>query len=100
MNNKGIRHLVIFNLKHPLGSEEVETFLMDGKSILSSIPVTQNFEVFRQISSKNDYQYGFSMEFANQNDYDTYNFHPLHIQFVQDRWVVEVERFMEIDFQE
>jgi hypothetical protein len=98
MNNQSIRHMVIFNLKYPKGSAEAEKFLNDGKSILTSIPAVQNFGVFRQVSSKNDYDYGFSMDFASQADYDSYNEHPFHVQFVQDRWLVEVERFLEIDF--
>ncbi|WP_199619437.1 Dabb family protein [Paenibacillus alkalitolerans] len=99
MNTEVIRHMVIFNLKHPTGSQEAEKFLHDGRSILTSIPVVQNFEVFNQVSSKNDYDYGFSMEFSSQADYEAYNEHPLHVKFVQERWLVEVERFLEIDFQ-
>jgi hypothetical protein len=38
------------------------------------------------------------MEFANQADYDAYNEHPLHVQFVNERWVTEVENFLEIDY--
>jgi hypothetical protein len=100
MNNQNIRHMVIFNLKVPKGSPEAEKFLNDGKSILSSIPVVQNFGVFLQVSTKNDYDYGFSMDFSNQEDYDSYNEHPLHVQFVQERWLLEVDRFLEIDFQQ
>jgi hypothetical protein len=100
MNNQNIRHMVIFNLKVPKGSPEAEKFLNDGKSILSSIPVVQNFGVFLQVSTKNDYDYGFSMDFSNQEDYDGYNEHPLHVQFVQERWLLEVDRFLEIDFQQ
>ncbi|SEC64344.1 Dabb family protein [Paenibacillus sp. GP183] len=98
MNNQVIRHMVIFNLKYPKGSLEAEKFLNEGKSILSSIPVVQNFGAFRQVSIKNDYDYGFSMDFSNQEDYDSYNNHPLHVQFVQERWLLEVDRFLEIDF--
>lgn len=93
-----IRHMVIFNLKYPKGSAQAETFLEDGQAILSSIPVVRNFGVFRQVSPKNDYEYGFSMDFSSQEDYDAYNGHPLHVQFVQERWLTEVERFLEIDF--
>jgi hypothetical protein len=50
------------------------------------------------VSPKNAYTFGFSMEFANQADYDTYNDHPLHVAFVRDRWKVEVSDFMEIDY--
>ena len=57
------------------------------------------FQAFKQVSPKNDYQYGFSMVFANQADYTTYNEHPDHVAFVQDRWMKEVSAFLEIDFE-
>ncbi|MDQ0195060.1 Dabb family protein [Paenibacillus wynnii] len=100
MSSPFIKHMVIFNLKHELGSAEAERFLQESKSVLVTIPVVRNFEVLRQMSVKNDYDYGFSMEFASLADYDIYNNHPLHVEYVQARWVVEVERFLEIDFQE
>ena len=93
-----IQHMVIFCLKHAKGSAEEAAFLEDGKSILTSIPVVNNFKVSTQVSPKNDYDYGFSMEFANQTDYDAYNAHPLHSAFVEERWLTEVERFLEIDY--
>jgi hypothetical protein len=98
LDKGSIIHSVIFNLKHPEGSEEENRFLEDGRAILSSIPVVGNFKVFRQVSPKNDYAFGFSMEFAQSDDYETYNSHPLHEQFVSERWVTEVERFLEIDY--
>jgi hypothetical protein len=98
MNKQAVRHMVIFVLKHRQGSPESEKFLADGHRILTSIPGVNQFEVLRQVSAKNDYDYGFSMEFASQADYDTYNNHPLHTAFVSERWLPEVERFLEIDF--
>ncbi len=95
---KSIIHSVIFNLKHPSGSDEETRFIDDGRSILSSIPSVINFKVYRQVSPKNDYSFGFSMEFANSEDYESYNVHPLHVKFVEERWVTEVERFLEIDY--
>jgi LAS superfamily LD-carboxypeptidase LdcB len=85
-------------LKHEKGSVEEGRFLEDGRSILASIPVVKNFRVYRQTSPKNDYDYGFSMEFANEEEYETYNAHPLHVAFVKERWETEVERFLEIDY--
>lgn len=93
-----IQHSVIFTLKHEKGSAEEQQFLEDGKSILSAIPSVNNFQVLRQVSRKNDYSFGFSMEFASQADYDAYNVHPEHVKFVQERWETEVERFLEIDY--
>lgn len=99
MDQQAVRHMVIFNLKHPKGSPEAERFLRDGEAALTAIPVVKSFGAFRQISTKNDYDYGFSMEFASTADYETYNLHPLHVSFVEERWKKEVERFLEIDFQ-
>jgi hypothetical protein len=92
-----IRHTVVFTLKHPQGSAEEKKFLEDAL-VLTKIPTVQKFERLKQVSSKNAYTFGFSMEFANQADYDTYNDHPLHVAFVRDRWKVEVSDFMEIDY--
>ncbi|SEU20663.1 Dabb family protein [Paenibacillus sp. NFR01] len=100
MNNPSIQHMVIFTLKHPKGSPEATAFLSDGRAALTSIPVVRNFQVFDQVSLKNDYDYGFSMIFDHQEDYNTYNDHPAHVQFVRERWETEVERFLEIDFTE
>jgi hypothetical protein len=38
------------------------------------------------------------MEFADAAAYTAYNEHPEHVRFVEDRWVNEVEEFLEIDF--
>ena len=65
---------------------------------MSSIPVVNNFEVLKQISNKNDFDFGFSMEFANQDDYDEYNNHLEHFSFLEERYEEEVDRFLEIDF--
>ncbi|MBD2845576.1 Dabb family protein [Paenibacillus sp. IB182496] len=90
--------MVIFTLKHASGSPEERTFLEDGRRILSAIPQVTQFRVCRQTSAKNDYAFGFSMDFASQADYDAYNAHPDHTAFVEQRWLTEVSRFLEIDF--
>ena len=94
-----IRHTVVFTLKHALGSLQAKSFLRDAKTALESIPGVKKFEQFRQISKKNDYQFGFSMEFADQAAYDGYNKHPKHVKFVSDRWEREVQKFLEIDYE-
>jgi hypothetical protein len=93
-----ILHSVIFSLKHEKGSEEERRFLEDGERILTSIPVVKQFQVYKQVSAKNDYDFGFSMEFDNQEEYEAYNEHPLHSAFVSERWEKEVEKFLEIDY--
>jgi len=92
-----IRHSVIFTLKHEAGSAEETAFLRDAK-ILATIPGVEKFEQLRQISPKNDYAFGFSMEFADQAAYSGYDGHPHHVAFVRDRWVPEVAKFLEIDY--
>lgn len=98
MEGTKIRHMAVFTLTHGEGSPEVERFLKDGEKLLSAIPVVERFEVLRQVSGKTDFDYGFSMEFADQAAYDAYNAHPDHVRFVEERWVKEVARFQEIDF--
>lgn len=92
-----IRHTVVFTLKHAQGAAEEAAFLRDAK-VLAGIPGVEKFEQLRQVSPKNDYVFGFSMEFADQAAYSGYNDHPDHVAFVQNRWVPEVERFLEIDY--
>jgi hypothetical protein len=36
--------------------------------------------------------------FSDQDDYSTYNNHPDHVAFVEQRWMKEVTDFLEIDF--
>ncbi len=98
LEKEEVQHMVIFDLKHSKGSAEAEKFLDDGRKILSKIPVVHNFQVFNQVSLKNDFSYGFSMVFKDQSDYSTYNNHPDHVAFVENRWKKEVSRFLEIDF--
>jgi hypothetical protein len=92
-----IRHTVVFNLKHAKGSAEEKKFLADAL-VLTKIPGVETFEQLRQVSPKNTFSFGFSMEFNDQAAYDAYNVHPLHVAFVRDRWVPEVSDFMEIDY--
>jgi len=93
-----IRHTVVFRLKHAPASEAEIAFLNDARAILNAIPGVEEFEQLREVSPKNDYAFGFSMEFADQAAYDDYNGHPAHVAFVRDRWMNEVEDFLEIDY--
>lgn len=47
----------------------------------------QNFQKFKQISSKNDFHFLFSIEFTDQATYDNYNAHPVHVAFDRDKWL-------------
>ncbi len=92
-----IRHTVQFKLKHEPGSPEEQDFLTAAHA-LTAIPGVTRFEQSRQVSAKNPYTFNFSMEFADLPAYDGYNNHPVHMSFVQDRWILEVEDFLEADF--
>ena len=93
-----IRHTGVFTLKHPADSLSEQDFLRDA-IVLATIPGVEKFEQLRQVSPKNDYRFGFSMEFADEAAYRGYNEHPIHVAFVRDRWVPEVSRFLEIDYE-
>ena len=91
-----IRHSVVFTLKHPAGSL-AETEFLAAAEVLARIPGVQHFERLRQVSAKTDFAFMFTMQFADEAAYAAYNEHPDHVAFVRDRWLPEVERFMEID---
>jgi hypothetical protein len=91
-----IRHSVVFRLKHSPGSTAEQRFLADA-TVLAAIPGVQDFERHRETSPKNQFAFGFSMHFADAAAYEAYNHHPDHVAFVRDRWVPEVEAFLEID---
>ena len=92
-----IRHTVSFTLAHPPGSAEERDFL-DAARELDGIPGVEAFEVLAEVSPKNGFRHGISMEFADQAAYDDYNVHPHHVQFVEERWKKEVVDFLEIDY--
>ena len=92
-----IRHSVILKLKSNINSADKQAFF-DAVDKLAVIQDVQKFEVLRQISPKNKFEYGISMEFDNQEQYDSYSNHPEHVAFIQDFWMKNVEDFLEIDY--
>lgn len=92
-----IRHTVVFTLTHPVGSAAESDFLAAARS-LEKIPTVRQFECLRQVSTKNNFAYGLSMEFESAEAYEAYNVDPAHVTFVKDRWLHEVTEFMEIDY--
>ena len=67
-------------------------------SELASLPGVEVFELLAEVSPKNGYRFGISMEFADRTAYDRYNEHPDHVRFVQERWLTEVSEFLELDY--
>ncbi|MCE6988013.1 Dabb family protein [Dyadobacter sp. CY323] len=94
-----IFHSVFLKLKHPKDSEK-ETLFLNAARDLQDIPGVQNFKVLKQTSPKNQFEYGLSMEFDNQSDYDAYSIHPDHERFIKEFWIPDVADFLEIDYQE
>ena len=97
MNAGRIRHTVAFALVHAEGSAGERDFL-DAAERLASIPGVEAFELLAEVSPKNGYRFGISMEFADRTAYDRYNEHPDHVRFVQERWLPEVSDFLELDY--
>lgn len=93
-----IPHTVVFKLIHPKNSPEEKLFLY-AISKLSAIPGVENFELLRQTSRKNNFEYGLSMEFSAAKAYEDYNQHPDHVAFVRTVWIPEVSDFLEIDYE-
>jgi hypothetical protein len=96
LTNGRIRHSVVFTLTHAEGSAEEADFL-DALVRLETIPGVEAFELMREVSPKNDYRFGLTMEFADPSAYGAYNEHPQHVAFVSERWDAEVTAFLEID---
>ena len=92
-----IRHTVSFDLRHAPGSPEEADFLAAAET-LAEIPGVETFEVVREVSPKNGFRFGISMEFADEAAYTSYNAHPDHVGFVEQRWRSEVADFLEIDY--
>jgi hypothetical protein len=93
-----IRHTVVFTPTHPAGSP-AETDFLEAAAELAAIPGVEAWELLNEVSPKNDYRYGISMEFADRAAYDGYNEHPDHVRFVQQRWNAEVADFLEVDYE-
>ena len=94
-----IVHSVFFRLKHDAGSEAEHGFLAKT-AVLAKIPGVGSFRVLEEVSPKNAFTFGLSMEFADQAAYDGYVNHPDHVRFVEEIWLNEVAEFQEIDYTE
>jgi hypothetical protein len=92
-----IRHTVAFTLVHPEGSAGERDFL-EAAARLATVPGVEAFELLAEVSPKNGYRFGISMEFADRRAYERYNEHPDHVRFVQERWLSEVSDFLELDY--
>ena len=91
-----IRHAALFRLKESKGTAGERDFLA-ALAALGTLPGVEDFEIAREISPKNPYDYTVSMRFADQAAYAAYDSHPAHVAFVQTLWIPQVAEFMEHD---
>jgi hypothetical protein len=87
---------VVFRPAHAEGSPPEADFLV-AIVALRAFAGVEDFELGREVSPKNDFQFALTMEFANQPTYEAYNAHPDHVESVTSRWASEVVDFLEID---
>ena len=93
-----IRHTVVFRLRHDAGSEAEAAFLRTAREQLTPIPGVERFEVLRQTGGQSAYRFSLSMEFDDAHLRGLQRA-PAHQAFVQERWIPEVEEFLELDFE-
>ena len=93
-----IRHSVIFTFKSSVDAVAMNDFFTAAKK-LATIPGVERFESLRQVSEKNKYAFGLSMEFASTEVYGRYNAHPMHTEFITQYWQKYVADFLETDFE-
>lgn len=93
-----MQHSVIFSFNKNVDSARASYFFMAAEK-LSSISGVLNFKQWKQVSKKNSFEYGISMEFNSEEDYQHYNDHPAHATFIAEQWMPCVADFLEIDFE-
>jgi heme-degrading monooxygenase HmoA len=93
-----MEHTVTFRLRHARGSAAEADFL-SAAAQLASIPGVTDFQIRRQVSPKNSRTFGISMKFDSDDQFQVYCKYPLHSEFVEKRWIPEVEDFQEADFE-
>jgi len=93
-----IEHTVTFRLKQDTDATTEQKFL-EAAGELASIEGVKEFAIRRQSSPKNSHQYGITMKFDSQGEYDFYSAHPMHEEFIEKFWLNYVEDFQEADFE-
>jgi hypothetical protein len=89
-----IQHTVAFRLHEWAHAED----FLDRARRLAAIEGVHEFEILRQVGTKNHFTHALSMRFREQADYDAYNEDPEHTAFVADVWVPNVAEFVELDY--
>jgi len=63
-----IQHSVIFSIKENIDTPRIKQFFKAAVE-LTKIPGVINFKSWKQVSKKNAFHYGMSMEFSTQEQY-------------------------------
>lgn len=92
-----IHHSVVFTFRSSIDEEAKQQFFIASNK-LAAIEGVEDFKCHKQVSPKNKYQFGISMDFASEALYKQYNDHPMHTKFIQENWLPCVDDFMEIDY--
>lgn len=92
-----LEHTVIFTLIHDEGSFEEQDFLKSLRSF-SDIPGVENFKINRQVSTKSPFTFQISMRFTDQQALEAYDASQAHVDFVNTRWIPEVQNHQTLDF--
>jgi Stress responsive A/B Barrel Domain len=96
--NYTMQHSVIFSMNENIDALRTKEFIIEAKK-LSTISGVLNFKAWKQVSKKNNFQYGLSMEFKSEEDFQIYNNHPIHKDFIDQQWIPCVSDFLEIDLE-
>jgi hypothetical protein len=90
-----LQHTVAFRLNDGV---DPDWFLEQART-LGELPGVQDFEVLAQISAKSShFAWALSMWFNSEEEYESYNDHPTHIDFVLNAWLPNVSEFLELDY--
>ncbi len=93
-----IKHSVIFSFKTGTDNVSRDSFFKAANR-LSGINGVKNFEIARQVSTKNPYQFSIAMSFDTRALYDAYNAHSEHTNFINEYWIPYIDQFLEIDLE-
>lgn len=93
-----IKHMAVFNLRHPEGSAEEADFLKRAE-YLGTLPGVLNFRVWRQTSRQAPFAFAISMEFASEGEFRSYMMDPEHLNFAHDKWYPDVTSTMDVNFE-
>ena len=96
-------HVVIF-WTHPDKPNAADELIAGADQFLRPIPGALNFHIGKMVSSHRpvvdqSYQVALNIQFANKQEQDDYQVHPLHIEFVEKVFKPNCARVVVYDFE-